>query len=171
MAGTSVTLAILDTLLYLLAPFLPLLPVLVYRKRLVAWFARQIGPYVVQGVAAWAFVVEDMEAEDGTRTQRRALSGPAKALLGATVPVLLAEVMKNLKFKQGGGGGLPAGIDLSNLSSALPALLGSGMIPKKYAGILAIAAPILQGFLGGAAPGSKPASKSTPEIPGPGGMR
>jgi uncharacterized membrane protein YgcG len=135
---------IVDTLVYLLAPFLPLIPVLVYRKRLVAWFARQIGPFVVQGIREWALV--ETAAEDGTRSY--AISEPARGLLTALTPVLVAEALKSVKIKPGAGGVpmLPAGLDLSNLSEALPAILP--MLPKRYQGIAALAAPFLSGFLG-----------------------
>lgn len=146
--------AIVDTLVYLIAPFLPLIPVLVYRKRLIAYIAAQIGPYIVTAVLGWAFVTKEQKGEDGTVVQIKALSEPARGLLAASVPLLIAEVVKNVKLKlPTGGGALPAGIDLSNLSESLPAILnmvpganlniGGFKVPKP---IIALLAPLLQGL-------------------------
>lgn len=144
--------AIVDTLVYLAAPFIPLLIAFVFRKRVVAWFSRQLAASIV----AWAFVTKEVEGEDGKIVEIKAVSEPARGLLAAAVPALVAEVAKSVKLKVPAGGvGLPAGLDLSNLSEALPAILGSGMIPKKYAGLVALAAPFLQGFLSGQKPGAK----------------
>lgn len=157
--------AIVDTLVYLLAPFLPLIPTLLYRKRLVAWFARQIGPYVVQGVAEWAFVTEDVEAADGTKTQRRALSAPARALLASVLPALIQEGLKSIKFTPGKGSLLPPGVTLENVDPL--ALIG--MLPGKYgkmaAGAIGVAKALgvdIGGILGGLT-GGKVGTQTKPE--------
>ena len=133
-------------LVYLAAVFVPYFVGFMYRKRLVAWFARQIGPYVVQGVVNWAFITEDVEAEDGTKTSRRALSAPAKALLASVTPLLITEAMKAIKLKLPTGGGMPPNIDMGNIAQALPQMimampgkninLGGFKLPKEVAAAL-----------------------------------
>lgn len=146
--------AIVDTLLYLFVPLAPAVLAFLFRKRIVRWFARQLGPYVVQGLYSWAFVEEAVEDADGKETQRRALSVQARALLATVVPVLMAEVVKNVKIKMPGQTGLPAGIDLSNISEVLPSVIG--MLPKKIQPLVALAAPFLGQFLGGGGAGGGP---------------
>jgi hypothetical protein len=68
-------------------------------------------------------------------------------LVAAVAPVLLAEAVKAIKLKPGALPALPTGLDLSNLSEALPAILP--MVPKRYQGIFAMVAPFLGQFLGG----------------------
>lgn len=153
------------TLVLLVATF-------VFRKRLLS----TLGRLLLAGSVKFArdtFLVEEVsKAPDGSRVARIGLSDAGKGLVAAVTPVLMAEIVKGFKFKPGVPGvALPEGIDLSNLSAALPALLNSGMVPKKYAGILAIAATLLQNFLGGGTgmkPGLGKASSSTEEIVGPG---
>ena len=115
------------------------------------------------------WVEEVSKASDGTETRVRALSGPWRAYLGAIATAMFQEVVKSFKLKPSGGG-MPnlEGVDLSNLATALPAILP--MLPKKYQGLVAIAAPFLQGFLGnmgglgGAKPGQKPKAPVVEEV-------
>lgn len=155
------------TLLYLALSFVPYVLAFVFRKRLVRWFSTAFAHSIV----SWAFETKTVQsAESGDIVEIRAVSAPARALLAAVVPALMTEVAKSVKLKlPQGGGGLPAGLDLGNLSEALPAILSSGMVPKKYAGLVALAAPFLQGFLKQGGATTKPGAKDTyGDIPGPG---
>jgi hypothetical protein len=141
--------------LYFLWPVLPLLIAFLTRKRIVAWFARQIGPYIVQGVISWAFVTKEVQAEDGTVVQIKGLSKPATDLLAAGLPILLKWLMAHIKLPEGLAKGLPAGFDTASLAEKLPQLImmapGKSIniagfkIPKELA---AAGSSLLSGFLG-----------------------
>ncbi len=120
-----------------------------FRKRIL----KALGRLLLRGAIEFAqgtFLVEEVSKdESGAEVRKIGLSAQGRAIVAALTPVLIAEAVKNVKIKlPTGGPGLPQGLDLSNLSEALPAILGSGLIPKKYAGILALAAPFLQNFAG-----------------------
>jgi hypothetical protein len=146
-----------------------LLATFAFRKRILA----ALGKLLLRGLLSHLgappgdlWVEEVSKAEDGSETRVRALSGPWKAYVAgvstAVAPFLIAALAKNIKLKlpTGGGGSLPAGLDLSNLSEALPAILP--MLPKRYQGIAALAAPFLSQFLGGAKPGAKGKETANP---------
>ena len=140
-----------------------LLATLAFRKRLLD----ALGKMLIAGAVAWVqgslFVRTIKDTGEGPPVEIWALSGHGRAIVAAVTPALVAELIKSIKLKPGATPTLPAGLDLANLSEALPALLGSGLLPKKYAGLIALAAPFLQGFLGGGGPGVPgKASKGTP---------
>lgn len=132
------------TLVYLLAPFLPLLPVLLFRKRLVAWFSQQLAA----GIVSWAFVRERVrDKESGKVVESLAVSAPAKALLASVAPVLLAEGMawakKNVKVGSLVQGAMPQlGADALG-----PAILG-GLATKFASGKKITIEDILGGVAG-----------------------
>ena len=137
-------------LLNLLITIAVLVATFLLRKRLFVALGRILFTKSIEFARATFLVETEDTTQDGTKVRKLALSGAARAIVAATTPVLVAEVAKSMKIRPGTSGtSLPEGLDLSNLSSALPAILNSGMIPKKYQGIVALAAPILQGFLGG----------------------
>ena len=138
-----------------------------FRKRILAALGRLLLNGAIEFVRGTFLVEEVTEGPDGSKVAKIGLSVRGRAIVGALVPVLIAEVAKSIKLKPGGVSSLPPGIDLSNLSEALPAILP--MLPKRYQGIAALAAPFLQQFLGGAKPtGGK--SSSSEEVKGLGGL-
>jgi len=127
-----------------------------FRKRLLRALCRLLLTGSIEFARA-TFVEEGIQVgEDGEKRAYVRLRPSGEALVAAVVPVLVREAAKSIKLKlPAQAGGLPPDLDLSNLSAALPAILSSGMVPKKYAGLIALAAPFLQGFLGGGKPGAK----------------
>ena len=137
-----------------------------FRKRILAAFGRLLLNGAIEFVRGTFLVEEVTEGPDGTEVARIGLSVRGRAIVGALVPVLIAEVAKSIKLKPGGLPSLPQGIDLSNLSEALPAILP--MLPKRYQGIAALLAPLASQFLGGAKTEEKKGSSG--EVKGLGGL-
>ena len=153
-------------LLNLLLTIALLLTTFLLRKRILAAFGRLLLNGAIEFVRGTFLVEEVTEGPDGTEVARIGLSVRGRAIVGALVPVLIAEVAKSIKLKPGGLPSLPQGIDLSNLSEALPAILP--MLPKRYQGIAALLAPLASQFLGGAKPEEKKGSSE--EVKGLGGL-
>src|SRR3989337_2796373 len=147
--GNSMDAAFLNLLLTVAL----LIATLAFRKRILAAFGRLLLNGAIEFVRGTFLVEEITQGPDGTEVAKIGLSVRGRAIVGALVPVLIAEVAKSIKLKPGGLPSLPSGIELSNLSEALPAILP--MLPKRYQGIAALLAPLASQFLGGAKPEEK----------------
>ena len=141
-----------------------LIATFLFRKRILRALGRLLFAESVKFVRGTYFEEVEEETDDGPKRVLRP-SPALQSLSASVVPMLVQTAVKSIKLKPGGTGVLPPGLDLSNLSEALPALLSSGMVPKKYAAIVALAAPFLQGVLGG---GAKPKGGESPSKPPPG---
>ena len=153
-------------LLNLLLTIALLLTTFLLRKRILAAFGRLLLNGAIEFVRGTFLVEEVTEGPDGSKVAKIGLSVRGRAIVGALVPVLIFEATKSIKLKPGGLPSLPSGIDLSNLTEALPAILP--MLPKRYQGIAALLAPLASQFLGGAKPEEKKGSSE--EVKGLGGL-
>lgn len=125
-----------------------------YRKRILSYIGALFAANAIEWAKAQFLTQEISEAADGTKVAKTGLSAQAKGLLAASVPTLVQEALKSIKLKPGTVQGLPPDIDLSSMASALPTILP--MLPKRYQGFAALAAPFLSNFLGNSGPKSKP---------------
>ena len=153
-------------LLNLLLTIALLLTTFLLRKRILAAFGRLLLNGAIEFVRGTFLVEEVTEGPDGSKVAKIGLSVRGRAIVGALVPVLIFEATKSIKLKPGGLPSLPSGIDLSNMSEALPAILP--MLPKRYQGIAALLAPLASQFLGGAKTEEKKGSSG--EVKGLGGL-
>ena len=84
--------------------------------------------------------------DDGVETRTFAPNARSKAFVEGLAPLFVASALKSIRMKPPPGG-VPgpsplAGLDLTDLTAALPTIIG--MLPKKYQAYAALAAPLIQ---------------------------
>ena len=150
------------TLLYLALGFLVSALYFEWRMRRI-W--RTFAPRALGALQTALLVKNVSKSEDGTERVVWAPTPVLEAFLSATVPVMVAVALKNVKLKLPAG--LPPDLDMSKLSEALPQLimampgrnlsLGGFKVPKEIAAALSsLIAPFLPKG------GTKPGGKETP---------
>jgi hypothetical protein len=140
---------LLDTFLYLFAPFVPLLVAFLYRRRIL----RAVSRAVMADLEALAF--EDVETVvDGAKVRKKALSPQAITYLEAAAPALIKAGIQSVKLK------MPAQLPINPVTGQLDFMVpimtkmasGRKVSMEDFFPILVEKAmPLVEGFLGGAA--------------------
>ena len=132
------------TLLTFLLTVGTLIATLLFRKRLFRAFLMGLFksiPHVDfagEVLGTW----ETKDTGEGTQTRVWVPSVQLRGIVETLAPLFLASALKSIKLKVPPGPSPLAGVDLSDLSAALPSIIG--MLPKRYQPYAAMAVPFLQ---------------------------